>query len=123
FFVLGAHARAHPRVLPQLLADGHELANHGYDHGLLAFSRPRALRAQLESTEEAVRAATGRAPVPLFRAPHGVRSPWLAPPAPRLGYRVCAWTGSAFDTATPGAATIAARICRRLRPGAILLLH
>jgi peptidoglycan/xylan/chitin deacetylase (PgdA/CDA1 family) len=123
FFVLGRHARAYPHLLEQLLADGHELANHGYDHRLLAFSRPRSLRTQLEATESAVLAATRRPPARLFRAPHGVRSPWLWLTVRRLGYRVCGWTGSAFDTARPGARTIAERICGGLRPGGILLLH
>jgi peptidoglycan/xylan/chitin deacetylase (PgdA/CDA1 family) len=123
FFVLGTHAREHPRVLGQVLADGHELANHGYDHRLLAFCGPTAIRRQLTATDEAVLAATGRHPVRLFRAPHGVRSPWLGLTLGRLGYRVCGWTGSAFDSANPGVRTIVERSCRRLRGGSILLLH
>src|SRR5438034_11554772 len=35
FFVLGARAVEHPEVLRQVVADGHELASHGFDHGLL----------------------------------------------------------------------------------------
>ena len=123
FFVLGAHASDHPQVLRQVLADGHELASHGFDHGLLAFSPPARLRAQLVATEQAIVAATGRPPVPLFRAPHGVRSPWLTPTVGRLGYRVCGWTGSIFDTAEPGVPAIVERACRHLRPGTTLLLH
>ena len=43
--------------------------------------------------------------------------------ARRLGYRVVGWTKGVFDTAMPGAETIAARSRKALRPGAILLLH
>ena len=123
FFVLGSHASEHPQLLRQLLADGHEVANHGFDHGLLAFSPPRRVRAQLRATEEAIVAATGTPPVPLLRAPHGVRSPWLVWTTARLGYRVCGWTGSIFDTANPGVPTIVERARRYLRPGSTLLLH
>jgi peptidoglycan-N-acetylglucosamine deacetylase len=123
FFVLGAHARDSPQVLRQVLADGHEIASHGFDHGLLAFSPPSRVRAQLLATEQAIVAAAGRPPVRLFRAPHGVRSPWLGRTVARLGYRDCGWTGSIFDTAEPGVPTIVERACRHLRPGAILLLH
>jgi peptidoglycan-N-acetylglucosamine deacetylase len=123
FFVLGRHARDYPQVLRQLVADGHEVASHGFDHGLLAFSRPSRLRAQLVATEQAIAAAAGRPPVPLFRPPHGVRSPWLAHTVGRLGYRVCSWDGRIFDTAEPGVPTIAARARRQLRSGATLLLH
>jgi peptidoglycan-N-acetylglucosamine deacetylase len=123
FFVLGRHASEYPQVLRQVLADGHEVASHGFDHGLLAFSPPSRLRAQLMATEQAIAAAAGRPPVPLFRPPHGVRSPWLVHTVGRLGYRVCSWNGRVFDTAEPGVATIAARACRNLRSGVTLLLH
>lgn len=123
FFVLGVHARKYPEILVQLAADGHELASHGEDHRLLAFAPPSTVRRQLVATEAAVRAATGRAPAPLFRAPHGVRSPWLSRTAARCGYRVCAWHGSVFDTAQPGVTRVVERTCRLLRPGSIVLLH
>jgi len=123
FFVLGRHASAYPALLKQLVADGHEVANHGYDHGILAFTRPRCVRSQLRGTEDAVAAATGSPPVSLFRAPHGVRSPWLGRAVGRAGYRVCGWTGSIFDTANPGVPVIVARGRRYLGPGSTLLLH
>jgi peptidoglycan/xylan/chitin deacetylase (PgdA/CDA1 family) len=123
FFVLGSHASEHPQVVRQIVADGHEVASHGFDHGLLAFSLPRRVRAQLATTEQAVVAATGSPPVCLFRAPHGVRSPWLGRTVARLGYQVCGWTGSIFDTTNPGVGVIVERARRQLRPGATLLLH
>jgi peptidoglycan/xylan/chitin deacetylase (PgdA/CDA1 family) len=123
FFVLGTHASHYPQVLRQVLVDGHEIASHGFDHRLLAFSPPSRLRAQLLATEQAIAAAAGRPPVRLFRAPHGVRSPWLGHTVGRLGYRVCGWTGRIVDTAEPGVSTIVERACRHVRSGAILLLH
>jgi peptidoglycan/xylan/chitin deacetylase (PgdA/CDA1 family) len=123
FFVLATHARRHPDVLAGLVESGHELASHGDDHRLLALSAPATLRAQLESTEAAVEAATGRAPAPLFRPPHGVRSPWLHRTVARRGYRVCGWSGSVFDTAGPGVDALVSRVARLLRPGAVVLLH
>ena len=114
FFVLGSHARKHPRILEQLLADGHELANHGYDHGLLAFSRPAALRRQVQQTEEAILAATQRQPAQLFRAPHGVRSPWLGTTLTRLGCKAA--PSCSCTTATgPAARTGAIRLSKRSR--------
>ena len=123
FFVLGAHVRAHPEVVAQLAADGHEVASHGDTHDLLAFGSPSALRKQLRGAQQAVQDVLGRPPAPLFRAPHGVRSPWLVYVASRCGYKVCGWDGRVFDTASPGADKIVARVQRLLRPGAIVLLH
>lgn len=123
FFVLASAVRQHPALAARLLADGHELAAHGDDHRLLAFAAPGEIQRQLGAVEDAVQRATGRSPARLFRPPHGVRSPWLARTASRRGYRLCAWDGSVFDTAEPGAATIAARVERLLEPGAVVLLH
>ena len=123
FFVLGAQVRAHPQLVAQLVADGHEVASHGDDHRLLAFSPPGALREQLEAAERAVEDVLGKPPAPLFRAPHGVRSPWLVSVTRRRGYRVCGWDGRVFDTACPGVEKIVARVQRLLQPGAVVLLH
>lgn len=123
FFVLGTNVRAHAQVVAQLAADGHEVASHGDTHGLLAFSSPSALRRQLRAAERAVEDVLGTPPAPLFRAPHGVRSPWLVGVARRCGYKVCGWDGRVFDTASPGVEKIVARVQRLLRPGAVVLLH
>jgi peptidoglycan/xylan/chitin deacetylase (PgdA/CDA1 family) len=123
FFVLARQLREHPAVAAQVAADGHELANHGDDHRILAFSLPGTIRAQLAAAEEAARAATGGELAPLFRASHGYRSPWLGSVVRRLGYKLCGWDGRIFDSALPGAETIAERATGVLRPGAVLLLH
>jgi len=52
-----------------------------------------------------------------------VRSPWLTRTLERRGYRVCAWDGTIFDTAEPGADVIATRVARLLQPGGVVLLH
>lgn len=123
FFVLGRSVRAHPEVAAQIVGDGHELACHGDDHRLLAFARAAEIERQILTTERAIRSATGDSPSPLYRPPHGVRSPWLTRVVRRCGYRVCAWHGSVFDTAEPGVDVIASRVERRLRAGAVILLH
>ena len=123
FFVLGRAVAAHPEIAAQLVADGHEVANHGEDHRLLALSRPSTVRAQVSATERAVQHATGSHPVKLFRAPHGVQSPWLKTTLRQLGYRLCGWDGHVFDTSRPGVLVIVDRVTELLAPGAVVLLH
>jgi peptidoglycan-N-acetylglucosamine deacetylase len=123
FFVLGRHVRAHPEITRRIVAEGHELASHGDDHSLLTFQGPTEIARQLRALDEAVVHATGGEPTPLFRAPHGFRSPFLVPVARRLGYRVVGWTAGVWDTAKPGVDRIVARSVAGLRPGAIILLH
>jgi len=123
FFVLGRHVRAHPDIARRIVEDGHELASHGDDHSLLTFAGPEGIAHQFRALDEAVVSATGAAPAPLFRAPHGFRSPFLVPVARSLGYRVVGWTAGVWDTTKPGVDRIVARSVSRLHPGAILLLH
>jgi peptidoglycan/xylan/chitin deacetylase (PgdA/CDA1 family)/uncharacterized membrane protein YbhN (UPF0104 family) len=123
FFVLGRNVRAHPEITRRIVDEGHELASHGEDHSLLTFTGPTGIAYQLRTASEAVADATGAPPAPLFRAPHGFRSPLLVPVAGRLGYRVVGWTAGVWDTAKPGIERIVDRSISRLHPGAILLLH
>jgi peptidoglycan-N-acetylglucosamine deacetylase len=124
FFVLGRQVERHPALVRRMVAEGHQIASHGYDHGILVFRGARHVRDQLTRTEDAVRAAVGaEAMSRLFRAPHGFRGPATVWAARRGGYRTAAWTHGVFDSAEPGAAVIARRSARALGPGTVLLLH
>jgi peptidoglycan-N-acetylglucosamine deacetylase len=123
FFVLAREVRAHQTTAASVVGDGHELACHGDDHRLLAFSSPREIRRQISVAEDAVAEATGSSLTPLFRAPHGVRSPWLTHVVRKAGYQMCSWDGAVFDTAEPGVDVVVRRVKSQLRPGAIVLLH
>ena len=124
FFVLGRQVERHPDLVRRMAEEGHQVASHGYDHGILIFRGPAHVADQLRRTEEAVARAAGDGVMTrLFRAPHGFRGPATALGARRAGYRVAAWTRGVFDSAEPGAAAIARRAARALEPGTILLLH
>jgi peptidoglycan/xylan/chitin deacetylase (PgdA/CDA1 family) len=124
FFVLGRQAERHPGLIRRIAAEGHQLASHGYDHGILIFRGPRHVADQLRRTERAVEDAVGPGVLTrLFRAPHGFRGPATGPAVAAAGYRMAAWTHGVFDSAEPGAATIARRAARVLDRGVILLLH
>jgi peptidoglycan/xylan/chitin deacetylase (PgdA/CDA1 family)/uncharacterized membrane protein YbhN (UPF0104 family) len=122
FFILGRHAEQHPKIVERMVREGHEVANHTYSHGILVFASAGEITRELLRTHR-VLLASGARPPRLFRAPHGFRNPVVVRVARRLGYRVVGWTKGVFDTALPGANTIAARSRKALRPGAILLLH
>jgi peptidoglycan/xylan/chitin deacetylase (PgdA/CDA1 family) len=124
FFVLGRQVDRHPALVRRMVEEGHQVANHGYDHGILIFRGPRHVRDQLRRTEESVARAAGPGAMSrLFRAPHGFRGPATAAGARLAGYRMAAWTTGVFDSAEPGAAIIARRSAQALAPGTILLLH
>ena len=125
FFMVGEHVRRFPDIARRVAAPGggHEVGNHTLRHRKLHLRGPRWIAAELERTHEIIAATTGRAPR-TFRAPHGYRNPFVARAARRLGYTVFGWTFGVWDSdARVSAAEIRRRVARRLRPGAILLLH
>ena len=90
FFVLGRQAERHPETVRRIATEGHQVANHGYDHGILIFRGAAHVRDQLARCEAAVAAAAGPdAMTPLFRAPHGSAAPRppSPPTAPATGWR------------------------------------
>ena len=58
-----------------------------------------------------------------FRAPAGLRNPFLAPVLDRLGLRLVSWTRRGFDTVRREPAGVLARLGDGLAAGDILLLH
>ena len=122
FFVLGGRATAVPEVLRRAAAEGHEIANHGWDHEALPLHGPAYIRETIGRTSTLVAQITGRRPT-LFRAPFGWRNPWVNRSAWREGCRPVAWSIGVHDTDRPGAETIANRAITALQSGAILLLH
>ncbi|HEX4573735.1 MAG TPA: polysaccharide deacetylase family protein [Gemmatimonadales bacterium] len=123
FFVVGEHVRRFPDLARQVIAAGHELGNHTLRHQKLHFQGPRRIAEALERAHDVIASATGRAPR-TFRAPHGYRNPFVAGVARRLGYTVFGWTFGVWDSdARVAAGEIRRRVARKLRPGAIVLLH
>lgn len=122
FFVLGLRAEAHPAVVRRAAEEGHEVANHGWDHAALPLCLPASIRQSIARTSSAVEGITGQRPR-LFRAPFGWRNPWVDRSARLEGCRTVAWSVGVHDTDRPGATVIARAAIRGLTDGAILLLH
>jgi peptidoglycan-N-acetylglucosamine deacetylase len=69
FFMIGSNMEAHPGLVQQVLADGHEVGNHTYTHPNLAETPGAATRLELNATQRLFQALTGRS-LRLFRSPY-----------------------------------------------------
>ena len=123
FFCIGERVAAHRSLARELVARGHSIENHSQRH-LAHFSLlgPRALRAEIERAQETIAATTGQAPR-FFRAPAGLRSPFLDPVLQRLGLQLASWTRRGFDTLERRPERVFGALARGLAAGDILLLH
>jgi len=123
FFCVGERIARHPQLAREVVARGHGLENHSQRH-LHRFSLlgPGALRAEIAGAQESIVLATGAAPR-FFRAPAGLRNPFLEPELARAGLTLVSWTRRGFDTVTTEPGRVLARLTRGLAAGDILLLH
>jgi peptidoglycan/xylan/chitin deacetylase (PgdA/CDA1 family) len=123
FFCIGERAARFPALLRQCVAAGHAVENHSYGHRpYFALLGPWRLRRELEHAQRVITQASGTLPR-FFRAPAGLRSPWLDAVLQRLGLQLASWTRRGFDTVSTDPERVLARLTRNLRAGDILLLH
>jgi polysaccharide deacetylase family protein (PEP-CTERM system associated) len=78
FFTLGLVAQRYPRLVRSIVARGHELASHGWDHTSVHRLGAEGFRTDIRRAKRALEAAAGRA-VRGYRAPnYSIRpdTPW-----------------------------------------------
>jgi polysaccharide deacetylase family protein (PEP-CTERM system associated) len=68
FFVLGWVAERHPGLIRRIVAEGHELASHGYDHTRVIYMDQRVFREDVVRTRDILE-DTGGVRVRGYRAP------------------------------------------------------
>jgi len=123
FFCIGRRVAALPEVVRLMMAEGHEIENHTWQHSPLTnlFS-VRRLRDELVQAQRKIERATGRAPV-FFRPPVGLTNPRVFRVTQELGLQVAGYTARGLDRRQDTPEQIAGRLLRKLQPGAIFLLH
>lgn len=123
FFCIGARIEENAGLAREIVSGGHSIENHSQHH-LHRFSvlGPRGMAKEIESAQETIGRITGERPR-FFRAPAGLRSPFLEPVLARLGLQLASWTRRGFDTVNQDATAVLSRLTRDLKAGDILLLH
>ncbi|MFJ4974678.1 polysaccharide deacetylase family protein [Streptomyces coeruleorubidus] len=119
FFVVGQNVAAHPDIVRAEMKSGHEIANHSWNHPVLTNLTPAQVRSQLERTDAAIKAATGKEPA-LFRPPYGAiddevkASTTLSP---------VLWDVDTLDWKTHDPAKVARTVISQAEPNDVVLIH
>jgi len=123
FFCVGRRAQAHPGLVREIARRGHAVENHSQDHSTaFGWYGPARLRREIAAAQAALATLAGRAPA-FFRAPFGVRNPFVDPVLARLGLAYVSWTRRGYDTVDGDASRVARRLAGRLAAGDVLVLH
>jgi peptidoglycan/xylan/chitin deacetylase (PgdA/CDA1 family) len=123
FFLLGGMLEKHPDIGEAIVAGGHEIGVHGYQHRLLITHSPRSNSADLRQAITTITALTGIQPR-WWRPPYGVASTAALVTARQLGLTPVLWTCWGRDwtrSATPD--TVTRAVLRRMAGGGTILLH
>jgi peptidoglycan-N-acetylglucosamine deacetylase len=123
FFCIARHAQLHPALCREIVRRGHSVQNHSHAHAH-SFSvwGPKAMARDIAHAQDHLSQITGEKPR-FFRAPAGLRNPFLDPVLHRQGLQLVSWTRRGFDTVKSDPTVVQARLTRGLAAGDILLLH
>lgn len=123
FFCIGNKALQQPELCREIIRRGHKIENHSQQHrhnfsllGIKGFSH------EIEAAQQTLLNITGTKPQ-FFRAPAGLRNPFLQPVLNKLGLTLTSWSVRGFDTQVKNAENVTYKLLAGLRAGAILLLH
>jgi len=123
FFCIAQQAERHPALCREIVRRGHSVQNHSDRHSVaFAMSGPRGFRREIQQAQDRLAQVTGQLPR-YFRAPAGLRNPFLDWVLHTLGLTLVSWTRRGFDTNTRSSAVVLERLARNLAAGDIVLLH
>jgi peptidoglycan/xylan/chitin deacetylase (PgdA/CDA1 family) len=123
FFCIGEKAARYPDLCRDIVRRGHAVENHSQRHRhYFSLLGPRGIARELQAAQDTLTAITGQRPL-FFRAPAGLRNPFLDPVLTRLGLRLASWSVRGFDTRISDPARVQGKLLSGLQAGAILLLH
>lgn len=123
FFCIAERARRHPQLVQRIVAEGHSVQNHSLRHRHhFSLLGPAGFARELSAAQEVLGGLTGERPR-FFRAPAGLRNPFLQPVLARQHLLLTSWTRRGYDTRERDPGRVLDRLCRGLAAGDILLLH
>ncbi|MBF0501683.1 MAG: polysaccharide deacetylase family protein [Candidatus Riflebacteria bacterium] len=123
FFLTGQWVKSFPDLARQILADGHEIANHSLSHPNMSGYNADKISAQLTATADIFKTVLGRDPAPFFRFPFGAQNRRVEDIVASLGYRPVYWDIDTLDWKEPSVSSIIEKVRRRLKPHAVILMH
>lgn len=117
FFVKGSLALR--ETIDAMRERGHSVANHTHNHPSGSFwcLLPGRIATEIDECTRAIGETRW------FRAPVGMKNPFVHPLLARRGMRLIGWTIRGFDGVQTTAEEVLSRVLPRLEPGAILVLH
>jgi polysaccharide deacetylase family sporulation protein PdaB len=122
FFLVGRNAEKYPDVVRRIVAEGHQVGNHTYNHVDLLKADRKTIAEEIDKTSSVIEAITGQRPK-VVRPPHGFRDAVVIEMMTERNLKVVEWSVSSRDWTNPGADAIVSRTLSKVKNGSVILLH
>lgn len=124
FFVTGDWARTNPDAIRLINDSGHEIGNHGDNHGHMSTMSKEEIAAEIQGCHNAVYEITEK-DMTLFRAPYSDWNDTVVDVAHMMGYSAINHSVDSLDWKDYGTDSIIKQVCdnKNLENGSIILLH
>ena len=122
FFVLGSWAEKNENAMKRIVADGHEIGNHSYNHTHYTTLSQDKMLEDMKKANESIKKTCGVSPV-LFRAPSGDYNNTVIEASRSAGMEYIQWSLDSLDWRGLNCAQMTERIVPKAKSGDILLFH
>ena len=122
FFCIGKKLALYPQLAARMVAEGHIIANHSYNHSnLIGMYSTQRVMEEIQQAEAEIERITPS--LKLYRPPFGVTNPNIAKATSVLNMKVIGWNRRSFDTVSRSGEKLLARITADMKNGDIILFH
>ncbi|SDG65197.1 polysaccharide deacetylase family protein [Winogradskyella thalassocola] len=123
FFCIGKNVKQQPKLVQQIIAEGHTVGNHSYSHSkIFDFYGKQKVITEIETTNALVASIINKE-MALFRPPYGVTNPAITKAIKHTKHKIIGWNIRSLDTVKDNEQNILNRITKNITPGAVILLH
>ncbi len=122
FFMLGIWVQRYPDLARAVVADGHAVGDHTWNHPDLTGLSASQVRWQLTRTRSIIQKITGVVPY-LFRPPYEAFNRQILDIAHSLKLSTILWNIDPSDWARPGVSVIINTVLTNAQNGSIILMH
>ncbi|WP_346235234.1 polysaccharide deacetylase family protein [Lysinibacillus telephonicus] len=119
FFMVGHRVENNASLVREILASGHEIGNHSWNHSNLTTLTPKQVLSQYNSTNDVIYEATGQYPT-VFRPPYGARNKCVND---LVSVPIVLWTIDTLDWKYRDADKILPMVKNKMHNNAIILMH
>lgn len=125
FFFIGEKAAQYPDLVREVVRRGHTVGNHTFTHPQTSFWAygPTAVKREIKTCQQLLTDLCGNSPISWFRAPAGLKNPFVQAYAEELGLGIACWNARGLDGVERYPAKVLSRLKDQIKEHSIILMH